>query len=94
MIAYRCYLIGEDGHIKNSQVIECPSDAAALAEAERGLAASEYPAVEVWDKARRVGRVGHARDQVEMSGKKPRSSMDPLGPEADPKPGLLAPRAG
>jgi len=60
MIAYRCYLLDEDGHIKNLQVIECPTDAAALAEAERRLASADCPAIEVWDKARRVGTVGRA----------------------------------
>jgi len=76
MIAYRCYLLGEDGHIQNSDVIECATDADALAEAERLLATVECAAIEVWDKARRVGAVGQVRDQGEMSGKKPGSGTD------------------
>ena len=65
MIAYRCYLLGEDGKIKGAEIIECATDAAALDEAERRLAADEYPAIEVWDMARRVGLVGcsQARSQ-------------------------------
>jgi hypothetical protein len=70
MIAYRCYLLDEDGHIRKSQVIECPTDAAALEEAERRLATGDCPAIEVWDKARRVGAVGHARDHWNPGGEK------------------------
>ena len=47
MIAYRCYLLGEDDKIKRAEVIECPTDAAALQEAERRLATYERPAIEV-----------------------------------------------
>jgi hypothetical protein len=67
MIAYRCYLVGEDDKIKSAEVIECPTDAAALQEAERRLATSEYPLIEVWDKARRVGTVGHAKEHIGMT---------------------------
>ena len=55
--AYRCYLLGEDGKIKRSEIIECPTDAAALKEAERRLATCGYPKIEVWDKAQRIGIV-------------------------------------
>ena len=70
MIAYRCYLLDEDGHIRNSQVIECLTDAAALEEAERRLATADCSAIEVWDKARRVGTAGHARDYWDPGGEK------------------------
>ena len=70
MIAYRYYLLDEDGHIRNSDVIECPTDAAALGEAARRLANTDCPAIEVWDKARRVGTVGHARDHWNPGGEK------------------------
>ena len=70
MIAYRCYLLDEDGHIKNVQVIECATDAAALEAAQRRLAAADCPAIEVWDKARRVGTIGHARGHWDPRGEK------------------------
>jgi hypothetical protein len=67
MTAYRCYLLGADDKIKSAEVIDCPTDADALQEAERRLAASEHPMIEVWDKARRVGIVGHSKDHVAMT---------------------------
>ena len=70
MIAYRCYLLDEGGHIRNSQVIECPTDAAALEEGERRLAIGDCSAIEVWDKPRRVGTAGHARDHWDPGGEK------------------------
>jgi hypothetical protein len=73
MTDYRCYLLGQDGYIKGSQVIECPTDAAALEEAQRRLATAECAAIEVWDRARRVGHVGRAMDHPEMSAQKPGS---------------------
>ena len=77
MIAYRCYLLGEDDKIKSAEVIECPTDAAALQEAERRLATYERPAIEVWDKARRVGIVGHSKDPVGMTAQDRGASIDP-----------------
>ena len=77
MIAYRCYLLGEDDKIKRAEVIECPTDAAALQEAERRLATCERPAIEVWDKARRVGIVGHSKDYVGMTAQDRGASIDP-----------------
>jgi hypothetical protein len=74
MIAYRCYLLDQNGHITNSQVIECPTDAAALQEAQRRLAAAECPAIEVWDKARRVGAVRLAQDRSERTTTQPPAS--------------------
>jgi hypothetical protein len=70
MIAYRCYLLGEDGKIKRSVVIESPSDAAAVEEAERRLMTYEYPMIEVWDKDRRVGIVGRPGGHAEMATQK------------------------
>jgi hypothetical protein len=64
MIAYRCYLLGGDGKIKRAEVIECPTDAAALQEAERRLATCEHPSIEVWERARRVGIVGYSTDHA------------------------------
>lgn len=55
MTAYRCYLLGEDGKIRISKVIESPTDTAALQEAERRLVNSGFPAAEIWDRDRRIG---------------------------------------
>jgi len=67
MIAYRCYLLGDDGKIKGSEMIECATDAAALDEAERRLARCDYPAIEVWDRARRVGIVDQSNDTLQLT---------------------------
>ena len=69
MMAYRCYLLGEDGKIKSVEVIECQTDAAALEEAKRRLITSKYPMIEVWDKGRRIGMVGHVEDHPDMTAK-------------------------
>jgi hypothetical protein len=61
MAGYRCYSLGEDGKIRSAVNIQCPSDAAAIKEAERRLATCGYPAIEVWQGARRVGIVGPSR---------------------------------
>jgi phosphatidylserine/phosphatidylglycerophosphate/cardiolipin synthase-like enzyme len=76
MIAYRCYLLGEDDKIKSAEVIESATDAAALQEAKRRLATCEHPMIEVWDKARRVGIVGHSKDHVGMTAQDRGASID------------------
>jgi hypothetical protein len=66
MKLYRCYFLGSDDKIKKSaEVIECSTDAAALAEAKRKLVLSAYHAIEVWDRARYVGKVRHSKDHRE-----------------------------
>jgi hypothetical protein len=70
MTAYRCYLLGEDGKIKRYEVIESPTDAAVLEEAEQRLATCGYPAIEVWEKTRRIGIVSHSKDHLEMAAQK------------------------
>jgi hypothetical protein len=67
MIAYRCYLLGEDGKIKRAEVIECSTDAAALEEAERRLETCGYSEIEVWDKGRRIGIVENSKGNYESS---------------------------
>jgi hypothetical protein len=52
---YRFYLLEGSGHIAAVRVGECTTDADALLEAEDVLQTSEFPAVEIWDGARRVG---------------------------------------
>jgi hypothetical protein len=76
MIVYRCYLLGEDDKIKSAEVIECATDAAALQQAKRRLATCEHPMIEVWDKARRVGIVGHSKDHVGMTAHDRGASID------------------
>jgi hypothetical protein len=61
MTAYRCYFLGEDGKIKNAEFVESPTDAVALERAERRLASCGHPAIEVWDRDRHIGTVGHSR---------------------------------
>jgi hypothetical protein len=51
---YRCYLLGADGQIISTQIVECDDDAAALLEADRLLESSPDALVEVWNGARKV----------------------------------------
>ena len=82
MTIYRCYFVGRDDKIKSAEVIECPTDAAALEEAEQKLASSEHPVIEVWDKARRVGTVGHLKDHPGIAAQGRGASMEPaVGPD-------------
>ena len=55
MAHYRIFFIGSDDHIAKADILECPTDDDALARAR--LSCTAYPAVEVWELARRVGRV-------------------------------------
>jgi hypothetical protein len=50
---YRLYFLDEDGHITNAQAIDCPDDDHALRELER---IQHQHAVEIWERARLVGR--------------------------------------
>jgi hypothetical protein len=84
MIGYRFYFLGQDGKIKSAEDIECPTDTDALAEAERRLAAGTYPAIEVWERARRVGLVGRLIDDAEVS----RESAAPFNPSPSHQTGL------
>jgi hypothetical protein len=55
MANYRLYFIGADDHIVKAEVIDCPTDDDAIAAAR--VVCAEHPAVEVWERARRVQRV-------------------------------------
>jgi hypothetical protein len=55
MTLYRFYHIGPDGHFKRADVIDCASDAEALAKVE--TLSGQSVAVEVWAEARFVARV-------------------------------------
>jgi hypothetical protein len=54
MPTYRCYFLNSAGHFVGIKAIAAESDAEIPAAADILLAASEYPAVEVWDLGRRV----------------------------------------
>ena len=55
MATYRVFMLGKDDHIIASRVIDCSSDGEAMARAPDfdGI----HKAVEVWELARRVGRI-------------------------------------
>ena len=72
MITYRCYLLDIDGKIRGVELIEYLTDGAALEMAELKRATCGFPSIEIWDKARRVGIVGHRRPLPD-AGAKPRS---------------------
>jgi hypothetical protein len=61
MTTYRYYLLGDDGRISRADIVECPTDAAALKLAEQRLPSCGYPAIEIWDRGRRIGMVGHEK---------------------------------
>jgi hypothetical protein len=52
---YRVYCIGSDDHFTRGETIYCPSDAEALATAQRKV--GNHTAVEVWQGNRKVGRL-------------------------------------
>jgi hypothetical protein len=53
---YHCYFLNSAGHFVGFKAIAAASDADVPAAANILLAASEYPAIEVWDLGRRVYR--------------------------------------
>jgi hypothetical protein len=59
MASYRLFFVGPDDHIVKAEVIDCPTDTEAVAVARASCI--EHPAVEVWEFARRVGRVDAGR---------------------------------
>jgi hypothetical protein len=52
---YRCYFIAGEC-IRAAQDIEAPDDAGALAKANELILISDFPAIEVWQRTRFVGR--------------------------------------
>ena len=61
MPTYRCYVLNSAGHFVGIKAIATESDAEVPAAADILLAASEYPAIEVWDLGRRVYRAHKPR---------------------------------
>lgn len=55
MSTYRVFTLGGDDHITGANILECPNDFEALVLATEF--SGEHKAVEVWEFARRVGRV-------------------------------------
>jgi hypothetical protein len=55
MRAYRIFLLGQDGHIKQPpEIIECPDDKAAIEKAKQLL---DGRTVEIWESSRLVARL-------------------------------------
>jgi hypothetical protein len=75
MTTYRFYMLGDDGKIRLAEAIDCLTDDAALEAAERRLATCGHPAIEVWDRGRRVGTVGSLKDPSNMAGQIERSGL-------------------
>ena len=55
MPVYRVFMLGNDDHITGVEIVDCPSDDEAMTRAF-GLT-GDGKAVEVWELARRIGRV-------------------------------------
>lgn len=51
MVEYRAYIIGDDGHFQTVRVLQCPDDAAAIAEAKKLLDGHD---IELWQLGRFV----------------------------------------
>lgn len=60
MTNYRIFFLGEDGHIKGNKLIECDTDAEAMALAEQEC--PEHTGLEVWQSTRMVGQIGAPRE--------------------------------
>jgi hypothetical protein len=56
MTLYQMYFVDETDRIVLGEDVECVDDGAALRSARAALRHRDYPAVEVWDHAKRVGR--------------------------------------
>ena len=66
LTSYRLFFIGWDQHIVKADVVNCSTDDDALAAARRSC--RNHRAVEVWELARRVGRVdARAEAQTESA---------------------------
>jgi hypothetical protein len=66
MAIYRVFVLGSDDHIIGADVIDCPTDREAMTLAPS--IGGDHKAVEVWELARRVGRVDrpHAAESEQM----------------------------
>jgi hypothetical protein len=74
---YRCYFLIDD-RIKAAEDIGARDDADALLRAEELLAGSSFPAIEVWQAERLVGRLAATSDLTAVAkGKASDSSPQP-----------------
>jgi hypothetical protein len=71
---YRCYFLVDD-RIKAAEDIGAKDDADALLRAEGLLAGGSFPAIEVWQAERLVGRLASAHDLTVVDKGK---TQDPL----------------
>jgi hypothetical protein len=64
MRAYSCYFLDMNSDIERVEIVEAETDADAMQQAEGLFAAADgqFPAMELWDQARRVQQVG--RDDI------------------------------
>jgi hypothetical protein len=64
VVAYRCYFLDRDNGIGGVHQIDAATDAAALDAARMVLTyVEEFVAIEVWDRARKIG--GSTRDDLD-----------------------------
>jgi hypothetical protein len=54
---YRFYYLDSADRVAATEVIHCATDAQAQARADRLLAATDHPGIEVWDRSQVVYRV-------------------------------------
>ena len=67
MASYRCYFLDAADHIADFNLIECETDAQAQVRADRKLAASRYPGIELWACKRRVYRAREVADPAQAA---------------------------
>ena len=60
MPRYRCHFLAGE-RIKAAENIEATDDAGAILKAEEMIAASSFPAIEIWQEARLVGHAQRDR---------------------------------
>ena len=70
MRTYRCFFVDSANHIVANDLIECETETEVQAGADRLLAASGQPGIEVWDcgrkiySARKTGAIPLGRDRA------------------------------
>jgi hypothetical protein len=64
MEEYRAYFVGRDGHFNGYEPIVCADDAAAIENAKRLV---NRHGIEIWNRARLVGRLEPMRKQGQLA---------------------------
>ena len=67
MPSYSCYFLDAADHVTHFNLIECEADPQAQVRADRKLAASRYPGIELWDCERRVYRAQKVANPATMA---------------------------